>query len=116
MILRVLIGLLAVGVAIGPSASYAKGKKHYHGGYEQKGKVKFFDGRCMVEQKYKKHGGYEEKRKCRYCGLRCVVALKDVEAPASAVIHRGFLTPSDNWPLWVSTNVSSASRPQSGET
>ena len=64
--MRILMSLLAVAFAIGPSASYAKGKKHHHGGYEQKGKVKFFDGRCMVEQKYKKHGGYEEKRKCRY--------------------------------------------------
>ena len=60
MILRVLIGLLAVGVSIGPSASYAKGKKHYHGGYEQKGKVKFFDGRCMVEQNIRSTAGMKK--------------------------------------------------------
>jgi len=64
--MRILMSLVAVAVTIGPSASYAKDKKHHHGGYEQKGKVKFFDGRCVVEQKFKKHGGYEEKRKCRY--------------------------------------------------
>jgi hypothetical protein len=64
--IRVLSGCLALVFVASPSVSYAKSKKHDHAGYEQKGKVKFFDGRCMVEQKFKKHGRYEEKRKCRY--------------------------------------------------
>ena len=80
--MRVLVSLLAAAVAIGPSASYGKGKKHHHGGYEQAGKVKLFDGRCMVEQKLKKNGGYEEKRKRRYCsGCGARQTLKDAEAP-----------------------------------
>jgi hypothetical protein len=66
MMIRVLSGIFALAVLTNPSISLAKSKKHHHVGYEQKGKVKFFDGQCMVEQKFKKHGGYEQKRKCRY--------------------------------------------------